>query len=69
MYNVILTKKDGTQYYVGSNGKLVTEYNDNDSIHYEFDSWTDAENVKMDYLLDNWNIDNEFGYEIEVVQM
>ena len=66
MFNVILTKKDGTELYVGSDGTLVPMYTEEKALKYEFDDYEDAHNVKLDFME---NAQDMYGYEIEVVQM
>lgn len=46
MYNVILTLKDGKQYYIGSDGSKVPLYTMERAFKYEFEDYEDARNVQ-----------------------
>ena len=74
MFNVILTLKDGKQYYIGCDCSIVVSYNNNNSFKYKFDDYEDARNVRDDFafckFVLNYNEEKINKLEkIEVVQM
>lgn len=69
MFNVVLTKKDGTQYYISSNGKFVITYNDEESILFEFEDYEDAKNVALEFISKHKQKYDEGIISIEVEQM
>jgi len=70
MFILILTKKDKSTYFVGCDGSVVNGYDCNNAFKYEFEDYEDAENTKMDYVLDHWQDENADEIEnIKVVQM
>lgn len=65
MFNVIVTTKNGTEYYVGSDCSVTPFYDQDRAIKYEFEDYEDANNVMLDFMENtDWA-----GYEIDVVQM
>lgn len=70
MFNVILTKTNGDQLYVGCDGSIVPLYTIAIAFRYEFDDYEDAENVKDNYIANHYQGEDAEGIRsIEVVQM